>query len=147
VIGQRSVTTSSDKLDVTGTHLLFAYGTLRRGFERHGVLQRLVARYIGEGVIEGELFDLGEFPGARKSVSGASRVRGEVYRLPGTSQAFSVLDSIEGYQTNAADSSLFVREITDVTLPNGKQVQAWVYWLNRWHGPMRRVTSGDYRRG
>jgi len=43
---------------------LFVYGTLRRGFELHSYLRRQSARFLGEGIIGGRLYDLGEYPGA-----------------------------------------------------------------------------------
>src|SRR5581483_7439929 len=106
------------------TDLLFVYGTLRRDFERHRGLERLGARFVAEGSIKGAL-----------------------YRLPRISKALFVLDQIEGFCPDPPDSSLFVRETTEVSLPNGERVSAWVYWLNHWKGPMRRIPSGDYRRG
>ncbi|HZP02865.1 MAG TPA: gamma-glutamylcyclotransferase family protein [Terriglobia bacterium] len=129
------------------TDLLFVYGTLRRDFERHRELERLGARFVAEGSIKGALFDLGPFPGARRTGPDARRVQGELYRLPRISKALFVLDQIEGFCPDSPDSSLFVRETTEVSLPNGERVSAWVYWLNHWKGPMRRIPSGDYRRG
>ncbi len=130
-----------------GPDLLFAYGTLRRVYERHRELERLGARYMGRGSIGGELFDLGLFPGARKPASQGTRVVGEVYRLPRPWEALPVLDRIEGFRADSPESSLFVRETAEVGLRGGQRVRAWVYWLNRWHGAMRRISSGDYRRG
>ena len=95
----------------------------------------------------GELFDLGQFPGTRRTRSDGRHVQGELYRLPRISKALLVLDKIEGFCTDSPDSSLFVRKTTEVSLPNGERVSAWVYWLHRWKGPMRRIPSGDYRRG
>lgn len=138
---------SANNTQSAETNLLFAYGTLRRGFERHRHLERLGAQYNGEGSIAGELFDLGQFPGARKSGSDARRVQGEVYCLPAPSRVLAVLDAIEWVRKESPKSSLFAREITEASLLSGERVRAWVYWLNHWHGPMRRIASGDYRRG
>ena len=57
--------------------LLFAYGTLMRGYRLHRVLAR-GATYLTEGHVRGALLDLGRYPGL---VDGRGRVRGEVYRL------------------------------------------------------------------
>ena len=59
-------------------HLLFAYGTLMRGFPFH----RLIAgrcEFIGEGSVNGSLLDLRTYPGAVPDDS--ETVQGEVYRL------------------------------------------------------------------
>ena len=54
--------------------LLFAYGTLMRGYALHGVLAR-GATWLAEGSVRGRLLDLGAYPGL---VAGPGRVRGEV---------------------------------------------------------------------
>jgi len=117
---------------------IFVYGTLRRGFGRHRVLQRLRARYAGEGTIEGELYRLGEFPGARKSSQASSRIVGEVYQPQNPKRAFRVQD---------LDRGLFRREPAEVSLQNGGRVTAWVYWLKRAPWLPTRIPSGDYARG
>ena len=57
--------------------LLFAYGTLMRGYSLHAVLAR-GATLLGAGTARGLLLDLGRYPGL---VEGRERVRGAVYRL------------------------------------------------------------------
>ena len=124
--------------------LLFVYGTLRRGSARHAILRRLGAEFIGEGSIRAELFDCGEWPGARKSAANHAQVAGEIYRLRNSARALKVLDKVEGFRPQVPEASLFTRETTEVVLLDGKQTPAWVYWLNRRFGPMRRIPSGDY---
>lgn len=126
------------------TDLIFLYGTLRRGSSRHNILKRLGAEYVGKGTVQGELFDLGDYPGARKTEKPSSRVVGEIYRLPNPAQAFAVLDAVEGFRPSAPESSLFRRETTTARLANGECRTAWLYWLSRGRGPMRRIRSGDY---
>ncbi len=152
------------QLSTVNCKLLFVYGTLRRGFRLHGVLERLGAQYVRRGNIQGELFDLGDFPGARKTESsggssaglqpgtaalkgGATLVVGEVYQLQNPARALKSLDEVEGFRSHApagSAGSLFRREIVWVTLQNGERLSAWVYWLNRASVPGRRIDSGDY---
>ncbi len=127
--------------------LLFVYGTLLSGFSLHGNLKRFGASYVGRGNNQGELFDLGSFPGARRSEMASKRVVGEIYRLSNPRRAFTILDEIEGCRSMNPESSLFRRETTLVTLANGKEVTAWVYWLNREQRAMQRIPSGDYAAG
>jgi gamma-glutamylcyclotransferase (GGCT)/AIG2-like uncharacterized protein YtfP len=127
------------------THLLFVYGTLRQGYARHSILRRLGARWVGKGSVPGELFDLGEFPGARPSENGAGLVVGEVYRLPNVARAIKVLDSVEGHRSEAPAASLFRRETTLLTMESKDKHEAWIYWLKRWPSRLpRRIPSGDY---
>ena len=113
--------------------LLFAYGTLMRGYGLHAVLAR-GATLVGEGTARGCLLDLGRYPGL---VAGAGRVHGEIYRLD-DAELLPVLDREEGYN--------FVRRRAVVTLAGGRRVGVWLY---RYRGPRERATpisDGNYRR-
>jgi gamma-glutamylcyclotransferase (GGCT)/AIG2-like uncharacterized protein YtfP len=113
--------------------LLFAYGTLMRGYGLHGVLAR-GATFVGQGTVSGRLLDLGRYPGL---IAGGGRVSGEVYRVDDP-QLLPVLDREEGYN--------FVRRRAVVRLDGGQRARAWVY---RYRGPRERATpiaDGDYRR-
>jgi gamma-glutamylcyclotransferase (GGCT)/AIG2-like uncharacterized protein YtfP len=113
--------------------LLFAYGTLMRGYPLHRALRR-GASLVGAGSVRGRLLDLGAYPGL---IAGGGRVRGEVYRLD-AAELLPVLDREEGYN--------FIRRRVLVTLDGGARARAWVY---RYRGPRARavpVPHGDYRR-
>ena len=49
-----------------------------------------------------------------------------------------------GYSPSQPDSSLYLRALTDGTLPMGPTVQAWVYFYNAPLGQAQRIISGDY---
>ena len=113
--------------------LLFAYGTLMRGFRLH----RLVAgrtEYLGEGEVPGLLFDLGSYPAALRGAGGS--IRGEVYRLldPGL---WVVLDSAEGSQYHRGE--------VGVRMISGGQVTASIYWYVAPLGGGVPIPGGDYR--
>jgi gamma-glutamylcyclotransferase (GGCT)/AIG2-like uncharacterized protein YtfP len=111
-----------------GTDLLFVYGTLRRGCTLHHHLKRLGAAFVATGKVQAELLELGEFPGARKSSKPGKIVEGEIYRLRGVVNALKVLDQVEGFSPRVPERSRFQRAMTEVTLPNGEQRLAWIYW-------------------
>ena len=129
--------------DVTPARL-FVYGTLRKGFGSHGLLQRLRARLIAPGYVFGRLYDLGQYPGAVEAAYNSYRIHGEVYRLPNATVALEALDRYEGFDPGNPEQSLFVRKETTLTLATGGQVQAWIYWLQRVHPAARLILSGDY---
>ena len=113
--------------------LLFAYGTLMRGYRLHHVLAR-GAHFVGLGTARGRLLDLGRYPGV---VDGRGRVTGEVYRLRHP-QVLPAVDRAEGVQ--------FLRGHTLVALADGGRARAWIY---RYRGPRERavpIPEGDYRR-
>ncbi|PVU77691.1 gamma-glutamylcyclotransferase [Acidianus hospitalis] len=85
---------------------LFAYGTLRYGFELHHLLKD--SRFVGLGFIEGyKMYDIGNYPGV---VRGDGIVWGEVYEIK--DELISLLDEVEDYKGRPDD--LYIREKTRV---------------------------------
>ena len=107
--------------------LLFVYGTLRRGFGLHHHLKRMGAEFVASGTVQAEIFDLGEFPGARKSARPGKEVEGELFRLHKMEMSLRVLDQVEGIQNPGR--GFFKRGTAEVKLPNGERRLAWIYWL------------------
>ena len=125
----------------TGSDLLFAYGTLMRGFRLHHLIVEQ-AELVGEGTVNGRLLDLGSYPGAVREEPGA--IHGEVYRLSAPA-LLAILDREEGYRPDAPGQDLYLRHLTAVRLSDGREVTAWIYW---YHGPRGRavpIPGGDYR--
>ncbi|HEX6464502.1 MAG TPA: gamma-glutamylcyclotransferase family protein [Vicinamibacterales bacterium] len=125
------------------TDLVFFYGTLMAGFDRRrraGIDDKL--HYVGRGAIQGALFDVGLYPAAVPAPD--SHVWGEVYETSESPRVLAALDEIEGYSEGDSDRSLYLREQTDVLLPDGTIARAWVYFYNAPLGRAPRITSGDY---
>ena len=113
--------------------LLFVYGTLMRGFRLHRLLEAR-AEYLGDGEVQGVLFDLGSYPAALRSEGRG--IRGEVYRLPDPG-LWVTLDSAEGSQYHRGE--------VGVRMLSGGQVTASIYW---YVGPLSGavpIPGGDYR--
>jgi gamma-glutamylcyclotransferase (GGCT)/AIG2-like uncharacterized protein YtfP len=104
------------------------------------------AAFVGAGEVQAELFDLGKFPGARKTSRPGRVVAGEVYRLRQAEKGLKVLDEVEGFSPQTAEKKLFKRATTEVVLSNGKRRVAWIYWLNDRASAKHRVTCGDFER-
>jgi gamma-glutamylcyclotransferase (GGCT)/AIG2-like uncharacterized protein YtfP len=124
-------------------HLVFFYGTLMAGFDRRrraGIDNQL--KYVGRGAIRAALFDLGLYPAAVPAPDG--HVWGEVYEMAGAAAVLRALDEIEGYSEDHPDRSLYVRQETDVVLPDGTVALASVYFYNAPLGRATRIHSGDY---
>lgn len=122
---------------------MFFYGTLMTAFHRSARLrvdQHLVP--LGRGTIAGALFDLGIYPAAVPASD--ARVRGEVYRMTHPVIVTQVLDELEGCRADDPDSSLYTRALTPVTLEDGVEIEAWVYFYNAPLGRAPRIPSGDY---
>lgn len=100
---------------------LFVYGTLRRGQPLHRELVRAQAEFVGPARMQGQLFNLGRYPGAL--ATGDQVIDGELYRLPEPEPALRHLDAVEGGQ--------FQRARVRVSLDSGGMHEAWAYLLNR----------------
>ncbi len=125
------------------TELVFFYGTLMGGFERHGrssVENNL--KLEGRGRIDAALFDLGIYPAAIPTAD--AHVYGEVYRMRDPATVLQTLDEIEGYSSETPETSLYRRVEIPVTVDSGAPVQAWVYFYNAPLGRAERIPSGDY---
>jgi gamma-glutamylcyclotransferase (GGCT)/AIG2-like uncharacterized protein YtfP len=125
--------------------LLFAYGTLMRGF-REDWQRRVGAELVGTGTIRANLYDLGEYPGAR--VLGAEsgrRVSGELYRLRDPELALKTLDEYEEFSPLKPSKSLFIRKLVLVTLEDGRKKRAWAYLYNRGIADAKLIPTGRYR--
>ena len=70
---------------------VFVYGTLRMGQERDINLLRPAPIFMGNGQINGTLYNLGSYPGVR--LGGVQWVQGEVYQI--TPELERQLDEIE----------------------------------------------------
>jgi len=123
---------------------VFFYGTLMSPFNRPGRL-RITPKltFTGRGSIRAALFDLGIYPAAVPS-DDQSLVWGEVYDTRDTASVLAALDEIEGYRPSEPDRSLYTRILSDVTLEDGRAVQAWAYFYNAPLGRAQRIASGDY---
>lgn len=101
-----------------GFHL-FTYGTLRSG--RNGAALLHGCDRVGEGVVRGTLYDLGDFPALL--LSGEDEVRGEIWRCP--AELLAELDAYEG-----VDEGLFRRVAVRV---DGRA--CWIYVAGPRLGP------------
>jgi gamma-glutamylcyclotransferase (GGCT)/AIG2-like uncharacterized protein YtfP len=113
------------------------------GFDRRrraGIDDKLI--YVGRGAIRAALFDLGLYPAAVPAPEG--HVWGEVYEMTDATAVLAALDEIEGYRAGDPDRSLYLRQETDVVLPDGRVARASAYFYNAPLGRAPRVRSGDY---
>ena len=123
--------------------LVFFYGTLMAGFDRRrraGIDSKLT--YVGRGAIRAALFDLGLYPAAIPAPDG--HVWGEVYEMSEPAVVLAALDEIEGHRVDDPDRSLYLRQETEVVMPDGRVAPASVYFYNAPLGKAPRIQSGDY---
>lgn len=125
--------------------LLFVYGTLRR--DRGGGMHRYLAdraMFVGAAACRGRLYLLDGYPGAVADDSGCSLVLGELYRLQDPAATLATLDAYEECGTACGAESEYVRTVARVSLADGTEAEAWIYYYNRPVDGLVRITSGDF---
>jgi gamma-glutamylcyclotransferase (GGCT)/AIG2-like uncharacterized protein YtfP len=123
---------------------LFVYGTLRK-ISRHPMAGYLAghATFVGAGTVAGRLYNLGRYPGLTAALSPSDRVHGDVYRLDEGEETIQELDRYEN--TESPLPSFFERGKGDITLADGKIIEAMVYWFRGTVTESQVIASGDYR--
>ena len=92
---------------------------------------------VGDCVIRGELYDLGDYPGL---LPGKGTIHAELYAI-NSLDVLRPMDEFERYYAEDIPNSLFVRRLVRLVSPD---VDAWVYFFNREpHGQL--VPEGDWR--
>jgi len=130
---------------MTAPHHLFVYGTLRRVFgHEHARILRAHCRFLGEGELGGQLFDVGSYPAAVAGPETGGNVRGELYRVIRPDLLFPVLDRFEGCGADDEEPTLYRREMVKVRLDTGRKRSAWVYLYNRDTSGLSPIPGGDY---
>jgi gamma-glutamylcyclotransferase (GGCT)/AIG2-like uncharacterized protein YtfP len=116
---------------------IFVYGTLRRQMShplshllvRHGV-------FVGTGIFQGKLYDLGRYPGAVPSKTKTDLITGEVYCLQQPDKVLELLDEYEGPRFKRSQVTIFYGE--------DRPISAWIYLYARSVAGRRIISSGDY---
>src|SRR5687768_599279 len=97
-------------------HLVFVYGTLRRGGPGAMSIRFPKAQFVTDAVVRGSLYDLGAYPGLLLDKSNSSVV-GEIYEVD--DQLLSELDDFEA-------SSHYCRRQVDVSVGDYSK-SSWIY--------------------
>lgn len=120
-------------------HLVFVYGTLRKGEKYSYFLQE--AECLEENcTIEGQLYDTGWGYPALLLERGKVPVKGELYRV--TSDQLKKLDLLEDYKENGTNN-LYERVIVKV-LSEGGEKEAIVYVMTTTKDHFIRIESNDW---
>ncbi|HXF42059.1 MAG TPA: gamma-glutamylcyclotransferase family protein [Blastocatellia bacterium] len=131
----------------SATTRVFVYGTLRE--DAHNEMYQSLAgasTLLGDASVNGDLYDLGAYPGLLLTNEPSSVVHGEVYELKPdrAAQLIAVLDEYEGCGASAPAPHEYKRELIRVRLENGETTTAWAYLLNRDPAGLNRIPGGDY---
>ncbi|HWN09910.1 MAG TPA: gamma-glutamylcyclotransferase family protein [Pyrinomonadaceae bacterium] len=115
-------------------HLIFIYGSLRRGSPGSILLRFPRAEFIAETKVRGDLYDLGAYPGLQLSYSD-SLVSGELYEID--EETLKLLDEFE-------ESSNYRRAQFEISL-GAETRQCWTYEpYPSFYSLRKLITSGDW---
>ncbi len=100
--------------------------------------------FIGTGSVNGQLYDLGDYPGAIVGENFDSKIFGEVYELDQPKKILEILDQYENFIPGELEASLFARVKEKITMSDGSQMEGWMYVYNDWVATGKLIESGDY---
>ncbi|CAJ1931152.1 unnamed protein product [Sphenostylis stenocarpa] len=124
------------------THLIFAYGTLKRGFPNHYLMEELMSQddavLVGSYSTE-ECYPLvcgpHGIPYLINLPGSGHRVKGEVYAV--SEGAVAVLDEFEGVSAGCYE------RLPVAAVEGGERVEAEAYWGHRRFGELLWKTKGE----
>lgn len=112
--------------------LVFAYGTLKRGFPNHFVMDGSLFIDVAHTKEPFALYN-GKYPYVVRQPA-TSRIAGEIYLV--TAARLAELDEFEGHP------DLYCRSVTEVVTGAGTSLPAWLYFYPRAEGQW--LSSGEY---
>jgi len=102
---------------------VFVYGTLRRGFDNHHLIEKYV-QSVTAATMRGILYDLGDYPAM---LSGDGVIVGEIVTFTDPQHAFRVMDLLEEFDSPGHPSNEYERVIGVATTEEGENVDCQVY--------------------
>lgn len=99
---------------------------------------------VGEGRLQGRLYEVNGYPGVVMGEKADEQVVGEVFRLRRPEKLLPVLDAYEGCGSSGGEPAEYVRQQVRVILSGNGRIVAWAYVYNLPVEGLQRIASGDY---
>ena len=123
---------------------LFVYGTLLFSIESSiATFLKNNAKFIGEGYLSGQLFDLGYYPAAVFQEDASSMVFGHIFELNDAETALPVLDEYEAVGEQFGHYKEYIRSKVPVWW-EGKKIYCWAYLYALPTDDLPQIISGNY---
>jgi gamma-glutamylaminecyclotransferase len=116
-------------------NLVFVYGTLRKGFGNHSLLEHQTLK--GKALTKYKYVMYASGIPFVKSDEAVTPIVGEIYELDGV-EALKRLDRLESHP------DFYKREVILCTMEDGTEAHAWLYFAQRTYGDEEIVETGDY---
>jgi len=105
------------------------------------------ADWIETAFIKGQLFDIGDYPGAITYPDCTDKVWGDIYSMDDDFSGAKILDTLDEFEECTEHFSIpheYRRIKTPVYRSNGLSLEAWFYCYNRPIEQFKRIIRGDY---
>ena len=102
------------------------------------------AKLIGPGKINGQLFDLGAYPGLVYIAEGKTKVQGQIFELDQVVDTLSFLDAYEGFDPHHPQQGEYIRKICPVSNELGEIYYCQTYIYQGDLNGKILIPSGDY---
>ena len=112
---------------MTGSSLLFVYGTLRKGGRNDIGRLTPLARFVSIATMRGRMFDLGDYPTVLPDTA-AGDIVGELYDV--ATRDWIILDALEEIVTPTRPDGEYFRVAGMATDPHGRVHACQVYVAN-----------------
>lgn len=125
------------------SNYIFVYGSLM-GSIQSGIAKKLHAgaEFVGEGYVQGQLFDLGQYPGLI-IWEGDSWVKGHVFQMADPAALIPFLDAYEDINWGQPDLSEYWRAMVEVKVADA-YFDCWAYLYNQPTDQLSLIPDGDY---
>jgi len=125
-------------------NLLFVYGTLLQGIQSN-IAQYFHANssFLSEGYMQGQLYDLGMYPGAVFNSESEYKVYGHIFQLKNPISVLKILDEYEGCSPERKQPTEYLRKQIPIFMEN-KKIDCWVYVYNFSVEKKVQIESGNY---
>ena len=124
---------------------LFVYGTLLADFTNEfASLLKTHSKFVGKGFFFGNLYDFGDYPGAKMDPKGEGKVIGQVFKIRDPEKILPELDSYEGIGEQFPAPHEYKRELIPIEMEDNQVIDCWVYLYNWKATGRKKVRSGNY---
>lgn len=122
---------------------LFVYGTLLDEDNKYGIYLRDNSRSFAMGKRRGEMYDIGEYPGAVLLNEGDEYIYGTILQIDNPVEVLAVIDLYEGFGDDQPQPNEFVRVLTQAETEAGP-VDCWIYLYNLPTSDLAVIEDGRY---
>lgn len=123
--------------------MLFVYGTLLDDDNKYGIYLRDNSGFFATGKLRGEMYDIGEYPGAVLLNEGDKYIYGTILQIDNPVEVLAVIDLYEGFGDDQPQPNEFIRVLTKAETEAGA-LECWIYIYNLPLNSLTVIKGGRY---